>query len=548
MRIKFVHLLSIVLFLFFFALLSFLPAQEQNKSIKIGVRALSGFEAALDKWSATAEYLSHAIDGYQFEMVPLLGFEEMEEAVKNKSIHFVLTNPTAYTELEYKQGVARIATLINGRGRYASNQFAGVIFARADRSDIGSLSDIKGKSIMGVHPKAFGGWRMALGELKNNGIIPSRDCSEIMFGDPQEKVVFGVQEGIADVGTVRTGILERLAERGKIDFAEFKIIGRKKDNFFLPHSTQLYPEWPFSRTVDTPDDLVHKVLASLMIMPPDSQAAIKGRYTGWTVSMDYSDVYKLMKELRVAPFEGVGQRTFGEFVKDYWQLFFFIAFTLIVSILTVLYIAGLHRKLRRSYDTLERKVQERTLHLQEEVAARGLAEKELRVERNNLRNILDSMDDGVYIVNLQHDIQYVNPVLVREFGACEGLKCYKYFHARDEACPWCKIEDVSRGKTVQWEWSSSLGKTYDLLDTPIMLPDGSTGKLEIFRDITERKQIEEELKKHHEQLKTLVRERTAELETKNADLERMNDLFVGRELRIKELRDRVKELQLKAGC
>ena len=54
-----------------------------------------------------------------------------------------------------------------------------------------------------------------------------------------------------------------------------------------------------------------------------------------------------------------------------------------------------------------------------------------------------------------------------------------------------------------------------------------------------------ELEKHREHLEGLVKERTAELEEKVADLERMNDLFVGREFRIKELRDKVKELELK---
>jgi len=39
-------------------------------------------------------------------------------------------------------------------------------------------------------------------------------------------------------------------------------------------------------------------------------------------------------------------------------------------------------------------------------------------------------------------------------------------------------------------------------------------------------------------------ERTKELGEKVSELERMNDLFVGREFRIKELRDRVKELEL----
>jgi len=182
----------------------------------------------------------------------------------------------------------------------------------------------------------------------------------------------------------------------------------------------------------------------------------------------------------------------------------------------------------------------------QDITERKSAEEVLQLERNNLRNMFESIEDGVYLVNQHYDIQYVNPVLVKDFGPYEGIKCYRYFHDRDEVCPWCKNKDVRAGKTVQWEWySSKNGKTYDLLDTPMTLPDGSTGKLEIFRDITERKKAEAELEKYQKDLETLVKEQTNKLEEKVTELERMNDLFVGREFRIKELRDRVEELELK---
>ena len=61
----------------------------------------------------------------------------------------------------------------------------------------------------------------------------------------------------------------------------------------------------------------------------------------------------------------------------------------------------------------------------------------------------------------------------------------------------------------------------------------------------ERKQAEEELAKYRQHLEELVKERTAELEEKNIELKRYNKLFEGRELRIKELRDKVKELEKK---
>ncbi|MCD4793670.1 MAG: hypothetical protein K8R54_10575 [Bacteroidales bacterium] len=64
-------------------------------------------------------------------------------------------------------------------------------------------------------------------------------------------------------------------------------------------------------------------------------------------------------------------------------------------------------------------------------------------------------------------------------------------------------------------------------------------------NISKRKKAEKELKKYHDYLEELVKERTKELEKKNKDLEEFNELFIGREFRIKELKDKVKELECK---
>ena len=67
-----------------------------------------------------------------------------------------------------------------------------------------------------------------------------------------------------------------------------------------------------------------------------------------------------------------------------------------------------------------------------------------------------------------------------------------------------------------------------------------------FRELLdERKQAEAELANHRDHLEELIKKRTSELEEKNAQLERFNKVFVGREFRIKELRDKVKELEKK---
>ena len=66
-----------------------------------------------------------------------------------------------------------------------------------------------------------------------------------------------------------------------------------------------------------------------------------------------------------------------------------------------------------------------------------------------------------------------------------------------------------------------------------------------FQDITKRKQAGEELAKYREHLEEMIKERTAELENSLKEVERMNHLFVGREFRIKELRDKIKKLENK---
>lgn len=124
--------------------------------------------------------------------------------------------------------------------------------------------------------------------------------------------------------------------------------------------------------------------------------------------------------------------------------------------------------------------------------------------RNGLINIFKTMDDGVYIVNQHYEIEFINHVIQKEFGEIADRKCFKYFHDRTEVCPWCKNQEVFAGKSVRWEWYSVKNKKfYDLLDTPLQNSDGTISKLEIFRDITERKQAEKKLEKQNRKLSSL---------------------------------------------
>ncbi|MCK5154069.1 MAG: PAS domain S-box protein, partial [Spirochaetales bacterium] len=143
----------------------------------------------------------------------------------------------------------------------------------------------------------------------------------------------------------------------------------------------------------------------------------------------------------------------------------------------------------------------------QDITKRKQAEHGLHNERDNLENILEAMKDGVYIVNQKFDIQYANSSMIKELGPYEGIKCHDYFYNSKSACSWCKFPEILSGKTVHWEWvSPKNGDIYDLIETPIKNSDGSISKLKIFRDITKRKNAEDEVKRQLSEKEIILKE------------------------------------------
>ena len=96
----------------------------------------------------------------------------------------------------------------------------------------------------------------------------------------------------------------------------------------------------------------------------------------------------------------------------------------------------------------------------------------------------------------------------------------------EKSLPVVPNEEVFAGNTKRWDLHSLKNdKTYDLIDSPLKNADGSLSKLEIMRDITEKKKGEAELKKRLD------------------ELERFQKATVQREFRLKELKDRAAELE-----
>ena len=63
--------------------------------------------------------------------------------------------------------------------------------------------------------------------------------------------------------------------------------------------------------------------------------------------------------------------------------------------------------------------------------------------------ILDAFEDGIYVMDRNLVVEYMNSAMVAEFGDGVGKKCHRLINQSKEKCPWCLSDDVFAGKTVQ---------------------------------------------------------------------------------------------------
>ncbi|MCB2102000.1 MAG: PhnD/SsuA/transferrin family substrate-binding protein [Rhodobacterales bacterium] len=349
------------------------------REARIGVLAFRGPDRAVDRWTPTAAYLDGAVPGWHFTIVPLT-LAELDAAVAEGSVDLVLTNPGDYVVLEARHGISRIATLRSPLGVAAGNLFGAVIFARADRDDLNTLADLKGKTFMGVEREGFGGFQMAWRALKDAGVDPFTDVAALHFsGFPQDRVARAVLDGTVDAGTFRTDTLENLAMEGRLKLSDFKVLGgRQHPGFPFLVSTRLYPEWPFATARHTDPVLAQRVAIALLSMPADHPAARAGRNRGWTVPLDYQPVHDLFRDLGLGPYAGAHEVTLADVMAQWGHWVVLATFVLALAVAWVVRIESVvarrTRELSDANAALERqnlerrRAEDRARRRQEELA------------------------------------------------------------------------------------------------------------------------------------------------------------------------------------
>ena len=292
-----------------------------------------------------AEYLEQHLPKHNV-VLHFLDQKEMVEAVGNNLLDVVFTNPVHFVNLRLTGALSgAIATQVTLEQGHPTAKLGGAIIRRQDRTDITTLKDLEGKTVAIPGKQDLGGYTAPAAWLRQNGI----DLDTVTFlelGNPHDNVIQAVLSGTADVGFVRTGVLEAIRKEGEDHAASVAVVSPIDwPGFTFQVSTPLYPEWAVATLNHVDHDTSRRLSAALLALEPDDPAAAAAGIYGFAIPKDYSVVEKAMVDLRVPPFDQAPVVTLEAFVRQNLAAVLFFLTLTTASGIFFLRVAWLNRRL-----------------------------------------------------------------------------------------------------------------------------------------------------------------------------------------------------------
>ena len=465
-----------------YLVLSVIPANSAEP-VRIGVLSYRPKPQTLEQWQPLAVALKRAIPDRDF-LVKALTYPEMNSAVTNRQLDFVFTNPGHFVLLKMTGSLsAPLATLAQNVNEQSSSVFGGVIFCRSGQNDINNLSDIKGKIVAAPDTESLGGYQMQAFELNRAGVRLPKDVRLLITGMPHDNVIKAVLSGQADVGFVRSGVIEGATREGKLNIKQLKLLNLQKlPKFPQRVSTRLYPEWPFCALSNTDEDLARHVAAALFTIEENASVMRAVSIHGFSVPADYTPVEELLREMRFSPFDAAPSFT----LQDVWDRYRWQAMGALIAIVVIISL-GFRLFLTKRKLEVEKKV---VLH----------QTQKLQDSESRLRTILDNEPECVTIVNANGVLNHMNlaGLTMLEADSLDQVIGHSIF---DIITPEYRTDytelhrRVLAGEAMQMEFEVLGFKGGRcLLETHAvpMQEQGSVVHLAVSRDITDRKKAEKE--------------------------------------------------------
>jgi len=171
-------------------------------------------------------------------------------------------------------------------------------------------------------------------------------------------------------------------------------------------------------------------------------------------------------------------------------------------------------ELKMYQEKLEFLVGERTKSLELEIEFRKKIEEKANALYQQLEFTLGVTKTGLDIIDKDFNLHYVDSAWASNYGDWTGKKCFEYFMGRKSPCMQCAIVEAFKTKkvVVSEEILAKEGnRPIQVTTIPYQDKNGNWLVAEVNVDITQKKKVDEELKRYRNDLEELVGERTQEL-------------------------------------
>lgn len=170
----------------------------------------------------------------------------------------------------------------------------------------------------------------------------------------------------------------------------------------------------------------------------------------------------------------------------------------------------IHVEIHASPMRVERKEMVGAVVTFEDITQRKRTEEALRQSEWEKRLILTSVSESIQYLSSTFRIIWANETAGRMAGIApeklKGMRCYRIFGTRAKPCRRCPLEEaLAKGQNTEMEVETRDGRFWFIKGYLVKNEKAKTiGMVEVIQDITEKKQVEEELQKERAFIHSLL--------------------------------------------
>ena len=178
------------------------------------------------------------------------------------------------------------------------------------------MQDLQQCKIAAVDSEAFGGYLLVAHLLQQNG-VPSNRYQTQFVSYPIERTLHALASGSVDAAIAPLCLMEEMAQQGKINKKQYRLIHPVATASSCQSSTKIYPNWTLAATEQAPAALIRQINQNLFGLSQYGKSQPEQESLGigqrWLPAESSSDAERILYDMNRHP----AQKQLGAHMVDW---------------------------------------------------------------------------------------------------------------------------------------------------------------------------------------------------------------------------------------